>query len=49
MYLYLLYNKSETLDVFKIHKSKGREILSKQIKIIRYRSREYYGRHAKKR
>ena len=34
MYLYLLYDKSEALDAFKIYKAKVEKQLGKQIKII---------------
>ena len=48
MYLYLLHNKSETLDVFKIFKVEVEKQCGKQIKIVRFdRGGEYYGRYTK--
>ena len=46
MYLYLLHNKREELDVFKIFKAKVEKQCEKQIKIVRSdRGGEYYGRY----
>ncbi|KAM6555980.1 hypothetical protein CsatB_002999 [Cannabis sativa] len=46
MYIYLLHNKSEVLDVFKIFKAEVEKQCSKQIKIVRSdRGGEYYGRY----
>lgn len=46
MYLYLLHNKSEALDVFKIFKAEVEKQCNKQIKIVRSdRGGEYYGRY----
>ena len=43
MYLYLLYNKSEALDAFKIFKVEVEKQCEKQIKIVRFdRGEEYY-------
>ena len=48
MYLYLLHNKSEALDVFKIFKVEVEKQCGKQIKIMRSdRGGEYYGRYIK--
>ena len=49
MYLYLLYDKSETLDAFKVYKTKVEKQLGKQIKIVRSdKCGEYYGRYTEK-
>ena len=46
MYLYLLHNKSEALDAFKIFKVEVEKQCGKQIKIVRSdRGGEYYGRY----
>ena len=46
MYIYLLHNKSEALDVFKIFKAEVEKQYNKQIKIVRSdRGGEYYGRY----
>ena len=46
MYLYLLYNKSEALDAFKIFKVEVEKQCGKQIKIVRSdRGGEYYGKY----
>ena len=46
MYIYLLHNKSEVLDVFKIFKAEVEKQCNKQIKIVRSdRGGEYYGRY----
>ena len=46
MYIYLLHNKSEALDVFKIFKAEVEKQCNKQIKIVRSdRGGEYYGRY----
>ena len=46
MYLYLLDNKNETLDVFKVFKAEIETQCDKQIKIVRSdRGGEYYGRY----
>ena len=48
MYIYLLHNKSEALDVFKIFKAEVEKQCNKQIKIMRSdRGGEYYGRYTK--
>jgi len=44
MYLYMLHNKNEALDAFKIFKAEVEKQCGKQIKILRSdRGREYYG------
>ena len=46
MYLYLLFEKSEALDAFKIFKQEVEKQLEKKIKIVRSdRGGEYYGRY----
>ena len=46
MYLYIIHNKNEALDAFKVFKAKVEKQYRKQINIIRTdRGREYYGRH----
>lgn len=46
IYLYLLYNKHEALDAFKVFKAEVEKQCGKQIKIVRSdRGREYYGRY----
>ena len=46
MYVYLLHNKYETLDVFKVFKAEVENQCGKQIQIVRYdKGGEYYGRY----
>ncbi|XP_073107248.1 uncharacterized protein [Elaeis guineensis] len=46
MYLYLLHNKNEALDAFKIFKEEVEKQYGKQIKIVRSdRGGEFYGRY----
>ncbi|RVW67823.1 Retrovirus-related Pol polyprotein from transposon TNT 1-94 [Vitis vinifera] len=46
MYLYILYNKNEALDAFKVFKAEVEKQYGKQIKIVRSdRGGEYYGRY----
>nr|CAN74164.1 hypothetical protein VITISV_026444 [Vitis vinifera] len=46
MYLYILHNKNEALDVFKVFKAEVEKQYGKQIKIVRSdRGGEYYGRY----
>ncbi|RVW94613.1 Retrovirus-related Pol polyprotein from transposon TNT 1-94 [Vitis vinifera] len=46
MYLYILHNKNEAIDAFKVFKAKVDKQCGKQIKIVRsYRGVEYYGRY----
>jgi hypothetical protein len=46
MYLYMLHNKNEALDAFKIFKAEVDKQCGKQIKIVRSdRGGEYYGRY----
>jgi len=46
MYIYLLHNKNEALDAFKIFKAEVENQCGKQIKIVRSdRGGEYYGRY----
>ncbi|WKA08973.1 hypothetical protein VitviT2T_026653 [Vitis vinifera] len=46
MYLYILHNKNEALDAFKVFKAKVEKQYGKQIKIVRSdRGGEYYGRY----
>ena len=46
MYLYLLDNKNERLDAFKVFKIEVETQCGKQIKIVRSdRGGEYYGRY----
>ena len=46
MYLYILHNKNEALDAFKVFKAKVEKQCGKQIKIMRSnRGGEYYGRY----
>ncbi|XP_068655801.1 uncharacterized protein [Aristolochia californica] len=48
VYLYMLYNKNEALDAFKIFKVEVETQCSKEIKIMRSdRGGEYYGRYPK--
>ena len=48
MYLYMLHNKDEALDAFKVLKAEVEKQCDKQIKIVRTdRSVEYYGRYTK--
>ena len=49
MYLFLLYDKCETLDAFKIYKAEVQKQLGKQIKIVELdRDGEYYGRYTER-
>ena len=46
MYLYILHNKNEALDAFKVFKVEVEKQCGKQIKIVRSnRGGEYYGRY----
>ncbi|RVW73594.1 Retrovirus-related Pol polyprotein from transposon TNT 1-94 [Vitis vinifera] len=46
MYLYILHNKNEALDAFKVFKEEVEKQCGKQIKIVRSdRGGEYYGRY----
>ncbi|CAL9128152.1 unnamed protein product, partial [Musa textilis] len=46
MYIYLLHNKNEALDTFKVFKAEVENQCGKQIKIMRSdRDGEYYGRY----
>ena len=46
MYLYMLHNKSDALEAFKVFKAEVKKQCGKQIKIVRtYRGGEYYGRY----
>ncbi|XP_059294564.1 uncharacterized protein LOC132047552 [Lycium ferocissimum] len=46
MYLYMLHNKSEVLEAFKVFKAEVEKQCGKQIKIVRTdRGGEYYGRY----
>ena len=46
MYLYMLHNKNEALDAFKVFKAEVEKQCGKQIKIVRSdRGGEYYGRY----
>jgi transposase InsO family protein len=46
MYLYMLYNKNEAIDAFKIFKAEVEKQCCKQIKIMRSdKGGEYYGRY----
>ena len=46
MYVYLLHNKHETLDAFKVFKVEVKNQCGKQIQIVRSdRGGEYYGRY----
>ena len=46
IYLFLLYDKCEALDAFKIYKAKVEKQLGTQIKIVKSnRGGEYYGRY----
>ena len=48
MYLYMLHNKDEALDAFKVFKAKVEKQCDKQRRIVRtYRGGEYYGRYTK--
>ena len=50
MYVYLLHNKYEVLNVFKVFKAEVENQCGKQIQIVRYdRDGEYYGRYTKNR
>ena len=45
-YLYLIHEKSQSLDVFKNFKAEVENQLSKKIKVVRFnRGGEYYGRY----
>ena len=45
-YLYLIHEKSQSLDVFKSYKAKVENQLGKRIKSVRSnRGRKYYGRY----
>ena len=49
MYLFLLYDKRETLNAFKIYKVEVEKQLGKQIKIVNSdRSGEYYSRYTER-
>ena len=46
MYLYMLHNKNEALDAFKVFKAEVEKQSGKQIKIVRSdRGGEYYGKY----
>ena len=46
MYLYILHNKNEALDVFKVFKAEVEKLCRKQIKIVMIgRGGKYYGRY----
>ena len=48
MYLYMLHNKSESLEVFTVLKAEVEKQCEKWIKIVRTdRNGEYYGRYTK--
>ena len=48
MSIYLLHNKNEALDVFKVFKVEVEKQRGKQIKIMKIdRDGEYYGRYTK--
>ena len=48
MYLYMLHNKDEALDTFKVFEVEVEKQCGKQIKIVRTdRGGEYYGRYTK--
>ena len=48
MYVYLLHNKYEALDAFKVFKAKVENQCEKQIQIVRFdRGGKYYGRYTK--
>ena len=48
MYLYMLHNKSEALEAFKVFKAEVDKQCEKQIKIVRAdRGDEYYSRYTK--
>ena len=48
MYVYLLHNKYEALDTFKVLKNEVENQCGKQIQIVRSdRGGEYYGRYTK--
>ena len=48
MYVYLLHNKYETLDAFKVFKAEVENRCRKQIQIVRSnRGGGYYGRYTK--
>ena len=50
MHLFLLYDKSEALDAFKIYKEEVEKQLGKQIKIVKSNiSGEHYGRYIERR
>ena len=49
MYLYLLNNKYEVLDAFKVFKAKVKKQCGKQIKILRSdRGDKFYGKYTEK-
>ena len=49
MYLFLLYDKCEVLDAFKIYKVEVEKQLGKQIKIVKLDiGGKYYGRYTKR-
>ena len=46
MYLYMLHNKSEALEAFKVFKDEVEKQCEKQIRIVRTdRGGKYYGRY----
>ena len=46
MYLYILHNKNEVLEAFKVFKAEVEKQCGKEIKIVRSdRDGEYYGRY----
>ena len=46
MYLYMLHNKTETLEAFKVFKAEVEKQCERQSKIVRTdRGGEYYGRY----
>ena len=46
MYLYILHNKNEAIDAFKVFKAEVKKQCGKQIKIVRSnKGGEYYGRY----
>ena len=48
MYLYMLHNKDEALDTFKVFKAEVEKQCGNQIKIVKIdRGIEYYGRYIK--
>ena len=49
MYLYLLFDKLEAIDAFKVFKAKVEKQKKKKTKIVRsYMGDEYYGRYIEK-